>query len=133
MLRSLTTRNWALLAMALALPVAAQEGHPLKGSWIGVWESNSQHGDDVLIVMNWDGKAVTGIINPGTDNIPITQATLDPNGWKVHIEADAKNKQGAPIKYVIDGTIQQLEQPNRAIVGTWQAQGGRGKFEVRRQ
>jgi hypothetical protein len=123
----------ALLALALATPIIAQEGYPLKGSWIGVWESNAVHGNDVLLVMNWDGKAVSGIINPGTDNIKISSASLDPNGWKVHIEADAKNKQGAAMKYVIDGTINQLEMPNRFITGTWQAGTGKGKFEVRRQ
>ena len=122
-----------VLAVALGVPIMAQEGHPLKGSWIGVWDSNTQHGNDVLLVMNWDGKNVSGIINPGTDNIKIDRATLDPAGWKVHIEADAKNKAGAAIRYVIDGAIQNLEQPNRAIVGTWQSQSGRGKFEIRRQ
>lgn len=122
-----------LLPLALALPIIAQEGYPLKGSWIGVWESNTQHGNDVLMVMNWDGKSVSGIINPGSDNIKIDKATLDPSGWKVHIEADAKTKQGAALRYVIDGTIQNLQQPNRAIVGTWQSQSGRGKFEIHRQ
>ena len=122
-----------LLSLVMGLPVIAQEGYPLKGSWIGVWESNTQHGNDVLMVMNWDGKNVSGIINPGSDNIKIDKATLDPTGWKVHIEADAKTKQGAALRYVIDGTIQNLQQPNRAIVGTWQSQSGRGKFEIHRQ
>jgi hypothetical protein len=58
---------------------------------------------------------------------------LDPNGWKVHIEADAKTQQGGALRYVIDGTIQDLEQANRYITGTWQSQSGRGKFEMRRQ
>ncbi|MEP6961057.1 MAG: hypothetical protein ABI995_03205 [Acidobacteriota bacterium] len=122
-----------LLATALVAPMFAQEGYPLKGSWIGVWQSNAVHGDDVLITMSWDGKTVSGMINPGTDNIKIDKATLDPAGWKVHIEADAKNKAGAPIRYVIDGAIQNLEQTNRAIVGTWSSQSGKGKFEIRRQ
>ena len=133
MRRCLTRLALVLFALALAVPITAQEGHPLKGSWIGVWESNTQHGNDVLLVLNWDGKVVSGIINPGTDNIKVDRATLDPSGWKVHIEADAKNKQGAAIRYVIDGAIQNLEQANRAIVGTWQSQSGRGKFEIRRQ
>jgi len=122
-----------LLSLTLGLPIIAQEGFPLKGSWIGVWESNTQHGNDVLLVMNWDGKSVSGTINPGTDNIKIDKATLDPAGWKVHIEADAKTKQGGPLHYVIDGVIENLQQPNRAIVGTWQSQSGRGKFEAHRQ
>ncbi len=127
--------RWSLvvLAMALALPAVAQEGFPLKGSWIGVWESNAVHGNDVVVVMNWDGKDITGMINPGTDNIKISRATLDPDGWKVHIEADAKDKSGGPLHYVIDGAIQEIELPNRAVVGTWQSQSGKGKFEIRRQ
>jgi hypothetical protein len=39
------------------------------------------------MVMNWDGKAITGIINPGTDNLEIKTATLNPADWSVHIEA----------------------------------------------
>jgi citrate lyase gamma subunit len=135
-LRSLSRRSLVGLALALALPLAtmmAQEGHPLKGSWIGAWEGNTQHDPDVIVVLNWDGKAVTGMINPGTDNIKIDKATLDPAGWKVHIEADAKDKQGAAIRYVIDGTIQKLEMTNRVITGTWQSQRGKGKFEIHRQ
>ena len=132
-LRRLCKPSIVLLALALVAPIVAQEGHPLKGSWIGVWTGNTVAGDDVLITMNWDGKAVSGMINPGTDNIKISSATLDPAGWKVHIEADAKDKAGAPIKYVIDGAISQLEMPNRGIIGTWSSQRGKGKFEIHRQ
>lgn len=132
-LRSMTKWSVGVLAVALVLPIVAQEGYPLKGSWIGSWEGNTIHGDDVLIVMNWDGKAVSGMINPGTDNIKIGTATLDPAGWKVHIEADAKDKAGAPLHYVIDGNIKSLELPNRSVVGTWTNGKGKGKFEIHRQ
>jgi len=133
MLRSLTRLALVLLAATLAAPIQAQEGHPLKGSWIGMWEGNKDAGDDVLLVLNWDGKTISGIINPGTDNMKIANATLDPNGWKVHIEADGKNKQGAAVHYVIDGNIKDLELTSRSIIGTWQSQGGKGKFDIRRQ
>ena len=111
----------------------AQEGHPLKGSWIGEWAGNQVHGDSVLLVLNWDGKAITGMINPGTDNIPLTKASLDPNGWVVKLEADAKDKSGASLHYVIEGKIENLELPNRQIVGTWSSQKGHGAFMVARQ
>jgi hypothetical protein len=126
----MTKWSFGVLAVALVLPIVAQEGYPLKGSWIGTWAGNATHGDDVLIIMNWDGKAVSGMINPGTDNIPISTATLDPNGWKVHIEADAKDKN---VKYVIDGAIKSLELPSRSIEGTWTNGKGKGKFEIKRQ
>lgn len=110
----------------------AQEGHPLKGSWIGTWASNQAHGEDVLFVLTWDGKAITGMINPGTDNISIKNATLNPDTWTVHFEADAKDKQGA-ITYVIDGKIENLAMHNRSVTGTWKSQRGGGAFRIQRQ
>ncbi len=126
-----------ILALSVAglsgTPAAAQEGHPLKGSWLGTWASNQIHGNDVVVVLNWDGKSVTGMINPGTDNIPIKTATLNPEGWVVHIEADAKDKSGAVVSYVIDGKIENLALHNRTITGTWKNQKGSGSFKIARQ
>jgi len=114
-------------------PVVAQEGHPLKGSWLGTWAGNKIHGNDVLLVLTWDGKNITGTINPGTDNMPIKNATLNPEGWVVHLEADAKDKSGAALTYVIDGKIEDLRLPNRSISGTWKNQRENGVFKVGRQ
>src|SRR5690606_13515805 len=61
----------AALALAAGVSAVAQEGHPIKGSWLGNWESNQVHGEFVLLVMDWDGEKISGIINPGTDNIEI--------------------------------------------------------------
>lgn len=119
--------------LAVCVPVVAQEGHPLKGSWLGEWQGNEVHGDNVLVVLDWDGKNITGMINPGTDDIAITRAALDPEGWVVTLEADAKDRSGAAVHYVIDGRIQDLELPNRSIVGTWRSERGRGEFEISRQ
>jgi hypothetical protein len=114
-------------------PAAAQEGHPLKGSWLGTWAGNKIHGNDVLVVLNWDGKSITGMINPGTDNLPIKNASLNPEGWVVHLEADAKDKSGSPLTYVIEGKIENLRLPNRSITGTWKNQRESGVFKISRQ
>jgi hypothetical protein len=126
---------FAVLAVCLvAIPAIAQEGHPLKGSWLGTWAGNKTLGNDVLVVMTWDGKNVTGTINPGTDNIVIKSATLNPEGWLVHIEADAKDKQGNPISYTIDGKIENLPLASRVVNGTWKdSRGGTGAFKIGRQ
>jgi hypothetical protein len=121
------------LAALAAIPLVAQEGHPLKGSWIGTWSPNSVHGNDVLLVLTWDGKNITGTINPGTDNMVVKNATLNPDGWQVHLEADAKDKSGAAITYVIDGKIENLAMHNRGITGTWKSQRGTGPFKINRQ
>jgi hypothetical protein len=122
-----------LVALALAAPGQAQEGHPLNGSWIGEWTGNETHDEFVLIVLNWDGREITGMINPGTDNIEITDAELDPDDWSVHIEADTNDSSGRAVDYVIEGNIQDLELPNRYITGTWRNGDGGGDFEIRRQ
>lgn len=104
--------------------VSAQEGHPIKGSWIGEWEGNEALGESLLLVLNWDGKNITGIVNPGTDNLEVENATLNPADWTVHLEAG---------DYVLEGTFARLELPNRSIAGTWSNGGESGSFEIVRQ
>ena len=123
----------SLASLAGGVTASAQEGHPLKGSWIGTWTGNKTHGNDVVLVLSWDGKNITGMINPGTDNMPIKNATLNPDGWVVHLEADGKDKSGAVVSYVIDGKIEDLRLPNRTIVGTWKNKSESGAFRVGRQ
>ena len=130
-------RKAGLLIAATALVVCtgmnanAQEGHPLKGSWIGEWKGNKA-GDFLFLVLDWDGKNVTGTINPGQDDMKIKTAVLNPADWSVHIEADGK-VDGKPVTYQLDGKIQNLELPSRSIVGTWKSQAGNGALEVVRQ
>jgi hypothetical protein len=123
----------ALASLAGAAPASAQEGHPLKGSWVGTWMGNTVHGNDVFLVLSWDGKNISGTINPGTDNMVIKNASLKPEGWVVHFEADGKDKAGAVVSYVIDGKIEDVRLPNRSIVGTWKSQRGTGAFRITRQ
>jgi hypothetical protein len=82
----------------------------------------------VLIEMNWDGKAISGSINPGRDAIPFTVATLKPEDWSVHLEAQAQG-----VKYVIDGKIENLGSLSRSIVGTWMQGDQKGDFKISRQ
>jgi len=116
-----------------SLSLAAQEGHPLKGSWLGTWAGNKTHGEDVVVVLNWDGKTISGTINPGMDNMPIKNATLNPDNWTVHLEADGKDKSGAVVTYIIDGKIEDLSIPKRSIIGTWKSQKESGAFKITRQ
>jgi hypothetical protein len=131
-------RAWIfVIALSLtclsAASVAAQEGHPLKGSWLGTWGPSQNHTDDVLVVLKWDGKVISGTINPGTDNIPIKNATLTPEGWLVHLEGDGKDKSGKVITYVIDGKLENLGLPHRSITGTWKTATENGPFKISRQ
>ena len=122
-----------LACLTLAVSALAQEGHPLKGSWLGDWGSSKTDRNQVVVIMDWNGTQVTGEINPGPNAIPLTKATLDPKGWLVHLEADAKNQSGKTVHYVIDGKIENLGLYNRSIVGTWNHDDVKGDFKLTRQ
>ena len=81
----------SLAVFAGAVGTAAQEGHPLKGSWIGEWGPAKTHSNDMVLILNWDGKSITGTLNPGVDDVPIKNATLNPEGWLFRFEADVKD------------------------------------------
>ena len=87
----------------------------------------------MLFVINWDGKAITGMINPGTDNIAIKTATLDPDKWMVHFRGRRQGQAGRRDVCVIDGKIENLAMHNRFITGTWKSQQGSGAFRIQRQ
>jgi hypothetical protein len=123
----------ALGAIVVASFAQAQEGHPLKGSWIGQWDGNDAHGNSVLVVLDWDGREITGIINPGTHNIRISNATLNPDDWTVRIEASGEVAGGSTVTYRIEGRIEDLAMAHRNIVGTWRSERGSGAFEIQRQ
>jgi len=129
-------RTFGLLAFVAWLTVAgtawAQFGHPLKGSWSGDWGNGSNSRARVLINLNWDGKAITGVINPGPTAAPIQKATLDPATWAVHLEAEGKDQSGATVRYVIDGKLENIGAYQRFITGTWTQGSAKGDFRVTR-
>jgi len=122
-----------LACLTMVVSAFAQEGHPLKGTWLGDWGPNKNDRNQVTIVMDWDGKQITGQVNPGPNSIPISKATLEPKGWIVHFEADAKNAAGKPVHYVVEGKIENLGLYNRVIVGTWSHDNVKGDFRIQRQ
>ena len=133
-MRSKILALFILLAFLMTAAAAlAQEGHPLKGSWIGDWGPNRNDRNQITIVMDWDGKQITGMVNPGPEAVQIQKATLDPKGWVVHFEVDAKNAAGQPVHYVVDGKIENLGLYNRSIVGTWSHDNMKGDFRIQRQ
>ena len=122
----------SLACLTAGAPAAAQEGHPLRGSWIGTWAGNKIHGPDVVVVMNWDGKNISGIINPGPDVIPMKVATLDSTKWTVHLEYDLKDKSGKPVPFIVDAKLQNASsRTNRMLVGTFTHGSTKGDFKIK--
>lgn len=116
-----------------AAPAMAQEGHPLQGSWVGAWGPTRGLQNRVVIVMEWTGKELAGSINPGPKAIPFRVATVNPDDWSVHIEADSKDAQARAVTYVIDGKLDHLGSYNRDLSGTWSVGSIKNQFKVYRQ
>jgi hypothetical protein len=98
----------------------AQEGFPLDGTWRGERQNAAKRSTTVVMVLQWDGQKISGVINPGPSAITISNAQLVPDGWKVTVSA--RTADGKPIKY--EGTIGKLGAYDRYIEGTW-TEGGR--------
>ena len=121
-----------LVGLAATVAGLAQEGHPLTGVWYGDWGPNATQRNHLTVQMQWDGKGVTGLANPGPDSYPLKVVTLDSSKWTVHIEADGKDDKGQASHFVADGKLENIGSYNRTITGTWNAGTTKGTFKLRR-
>src|SRR6266436_8074804 len=119
-----------LVAVLIAAPALAQFGHPLKGTWSGDWGASKENRTHVVLELSWDGKAITGRINPGPTEVALRSAMLDPSTWSVHLEAERKDPSGSVIRYVIDGKLENIGAYQRFITGTWSQGPVKGEFKV---
>jgi hypothetical protein len=120
----------ALVMLAIAAPLLAQEGHPLVGTWRGTWGPDATQRNDLTFVMEYDGQAVTGIINPGFESMTLKKVTLDPATWSVRFETDAKDASGNVVPVVVDAKFENITNVHRSLVGTWTQGTTRGDFKI---
>ena len=128
-LKYLWTASVLMFAATLAM---AQEGHPLVGTWHGSWGPNAKERHDVTMVLDWDGKNISGIINPGPGSVKFPNGSLDPSNWSIHFEAEGKDSTGKQVRIVMDGKIENITNVRRSLVGTWTQGSEKGDFTLRR-
>ena len=156
-------RLMCLMSVLLAAtPVRAQEGHPAKGTWVGYWGPTVTVQSRIVLVIDHDGKTMSGVYQPGPNAVPLKVARLDITPgkpavgvgrgnqgqappqipavlpiFKVYFEVDAKDAKGNPVAIVAEGTMHNTALPNRFIEGTWtQTSGGKAvksEFKISRQ
>jgi hypothetical protein len=147
--------------LCAATSVAAQEGHPAKGTWVGNFGPSLTVQSRIVLVIDHDGKTMSGVYQPGPNAVPLKVARLDITPgkpavgvgrgnsgqapqipavlpiFKVYFEIDAKDARGNPVTIVADGTMNNTALPNRSITGTWtQTSGGntvKSEFKIARQ
>jgi hypothetical protein len=127
------------MAAAFAVAAAAQEGHPLTGTWYGDYGAGNQK-NDLTVIMKWDGRSVSGLINPGPKSVPLKSVVMDITPGKPAPQGQGSTAGTPPVfnvRFEVDGmtfegTIQNPVAGNRRIAGTWTRGSERGTFQIRR-
>lgn len=132
--RSLLIVVGLLVMLALPATVTAQFGHPLKGQWSGEWGPKDSP-NRLLLDLDWDGRAITGVINPGPNGATVKSVTFDysnPAAWGVKIQAEAKDASGKVVAITVEGTLENLGAYYKIFRGTWTQGGQTSDFTVTR-
>jgi hypothetical protein len=132
--------RYARIAVALAGLVAlpavagAQFGHPLKGQWSGERTVKSEQ-QRLLLNLDWDGKEITGVVNPGPNAATVKSVTFDysnVSAWGVKMAIEGKDASGKPVTIAVDGKLENIGAYRRLFHGTWTEGGQKGEFTLTR-
>lgn len=125
-MRTLHTAILAVfLVSAVSIVALNAADDPLSGTWTGDWGPSAMDRNQVVVELKWDGKVLTGTVNPGPSAVELKKATFDPKTNAVHFEADATNRRGNAIHYVIDGKVE-----GTTMTGTWNHDNRNGDFKI---
>jgi hypothetical protein len=119
--------------LLVAAAAVAQEGHPLTGTWSGDWGPTASQRNHLTLVMSWDGKNISGILNPGDNAVQIPSIGLDVTNWTVRIEADAKDQTGKAVHITAEGKLDDIGSYHRKLTGTWTQGTTKGDFRLTRE
>ena len=121
-----------VICFTAAIPMLAQQkagNDPLTGTWTGDWGPNAGDRNQVSVDLQWDGKALTGVvhsINFQRPDVKLQKSTFDSKTGDVHMEAEAPNPRGgAPVHYIIDG-----KAANGMMSGSWNHDASKGDFKL---
>jgi hypothetical protein len=128
-------RLFCLLAvLAVSMSAFAQEGFPLNGTWSGNWGPANAKEEDrnyTTLVMSWDGKKITGLVDPGPDSATFKNATLDSSKWTVKLEYDLKDRTGKVLPFVVEAKlVNASSRKGRMLDGTYTHGTAKGTFKI---
>lgn len=111
--------------------VAAQVGHPAKGSWSGYWGTSDADKHRILLVLDWRNHELSGTINPGPNAVKLDKVSLDVDTWTMQIEAAMPDASGKKSPFVATGKLSNLGSwTNRTYSGTYSLGAEKGRFTV---
>src|SRR5262245_25508286 len=109
----------------MIVSASAQSGLDPSGTWTGTWGPSPADRNNVTVVLKWDGKALTGTVNPGPNQVELMKTMFDSKTGAIHMEADVQRPGGGSIHYVIDGKVEQT-----GMSGTWNHDNRKGDFRI---
>ena len=89
----------------------------------------------LLLNLDWDGKNITGVINPGPNAATVKTVTIDysdPSAWVVKLEAERKDASGKVVPITANGRLENIGGYRRVFRGTWMEGNQKGEFVVTR-
>ena len=115
-------------SLMLSLPAVAQQNavsDPISGTWSGDWGPTRFDRNPVTVNLKWDGKILTGNVNPGPNAVAIKNGTFDAKTSTLHMEADARGRGNQTIHYVVDGKLNK-----DTLSGSWNHDNRKGDFKI---
>jgi hypothetical protein len=122
-----------LLLGLLTGSASAQQGHPMVGTWQGYWGVDDSDSNFMTLILNWDGKELSGLLNPGPGSTELGSMTLDSSDWTVTLETDLTDDDGTLRHINAEGKLDKVGSMNRTLEGTWRSAEGSGSFSLERQ
>lgn len=113
------TRLLLIAGLLGSAQAPAQEGHPFDGTWRGTLTDEQGETQRVLLILDYDGEQIGGMINPGPKSLRVQAAELDAPNWQLSLRAEAAD---GPIEMV--ATLHEIGSPRRYMEGSWK-QGGK--------
>jgi len=115
----------AFLAMGISVFAINAADDPLSGTWAGDWGPSEWDRNQVTVELKWDGKNLTGTVNPGPNAVELKKATFDAKSGAIHFEADATDRRGNQIHYIISGKLEK-----GTMTGSWSHDNRKGDFKI---
>jgi len=106
----------------------AQEGHPYEGTWRGTIGSGAA-ARPVVMIIDYDGEKLTGMIDPGRNSYRFDNATHDAPNWK--IDVSTQNRAGEAIAF--SAVMHEIGSAKRYMEGTWTQGGQELPFRITRE
>ncbi len=123
--RTLPLMICLVFCLTISASAFARAADPLSGTWVGDWGPSAADRNQVTVEFKWDGKTVTGTVNPGPNAVAVEKGTFDPKTNAVHFEANAKNRRGNMVHYVVEGKIEKT-----TMTGSWSHDNRKGDFKI---